>query len=773
MRKGIKMSTDFDNPKTSKVHGTFGEFTIGNDVNTIRVKYVLSKIRPGNDGMWECILASEMKPWREVFKIEELSFDELLQRDLDDSRVAHELIPYLLGESGNKGKFFPPILAVIVPRKKIGSGIESFYPKLYINGAIEEYGSLFDFEIIKWKDKSTPFATMSYNKQKSAFIIVDGQHRAMAVLALHRQINENWGDNSYASYYDHIEVSTEEVKSIELPVCIMYFPDLHEGNHIPLEHGINLSSVCREIFLVVNRSAKIVSESRRLLLDDQDLAARLMRSTLSKLKNRKKDDELSRIYSISYGDSDTEIGDKEVISGRIEYSSAITLYKIHRALFFGSDEAFRIDDYADILDGRKLRNSNRPTEILLGTSVDRYPTISRNPGNTIPHDEVGKIIDKLGELADCVIVRLFDGFRPFALHNSELRRLRMKLLDPNFQSQVEQQKVYNLIFDGSGVRNVFESHFDRLKDEKDTYTDAGETVPHHLQRQIVFCESVMKALGFHEREFHRLRSCSFFHLNPDFFDNIDKHEDHLELSKKTRILFRNLSTQAFQLGYTMAIFSVVEELIRLQPSTPSIDYEKRLKLVKFVTEVYLTSLNQYFSPNKETLHRTLTGYFNEPRSSVFDANAYGLQGLLAMSVNELNERQWPFFRYAILEIVHSTYSWKAAQSKMTQMDSGWELDWYRSAIPRLAEGISSEREKYVNAAVEASVKGQEFELLKMRTESEEIGAGKSQEEIEQSIENLYTTRKEDAKKFTDIHLKASLQIIEKEEKMVSRLIDGL
>lgn len=768
------MSSNFNNPKTSKVHGSFGEFTIGDNRNTIRVKYLLSKIRPGNDGTWECVLASEMKPWREVFKIEELSFDELLQRDLDDSRVAHELIPYLLGESGNRGKFFPPNLAVIVPRKNTGTGIESFYPYLRDNGEVEEYGTLFDFEQIKWGGEWTPLATLSYNKQQSAFIIVDGQHRAMAVLALHRQINESWGDNPFASYYDHIDVSPEKVKSIELPVCIMYFPDLHKGNPIPQDQGINLSSLCREIFLVVNRSAKIVSESRRLLLDDQDLAARLMRNTLSTLKNRSKiDDELARIHSISYGDSDTEIGDKEVISGRLEYSSAIALYKIHRALFFGSDEAFRIDDYADILDGRKLRNSNRPTEILFGTTVDKYPTISRNPGNTIPPDELREIIGKLGELADSAIVKLFDRFRPFALHNSELRRLRMKLLDPNFQSQVEQQKAYNLIFDGSGVRNVFESHFDRLKDERDTYTETGGTVPQHLQRQIVFCESVMKALGIHEREFHRLRACSFFNLNPDFFDNIDKHEDHLELSKKTRILYRILSTQAFQLGYTMSIFSFVEELIRLQPSTSSINYEKRLELVKFVTEVYLTSLNQYFSPNKETLHMTLAGYFNEPRSSVFDVNAYGLQGLLAMSVNELNERQWPFFRYAILEIVHSTHSWKSAQSKMVQMDSGWKLDWYKSAIPRLVNGILSEREKYVNAAVEASVKGREFEDLKMRTETEEKVAGKSPEEIQQIVEFLQKSRKTAARENALNHLKASLEIAEEKEDMVVRLMKGL
>ena len=39
----------------------------------------------------------------------------------------------------------------------------------------------------------------------------------------------------------------------------------------------------------MNRSAKRVSEARQLLLDDEDIAARLMRNTLSTLKTR--DDE--------------------------------------------------------------------------------------------------------------------------------------------------------------------------------------------------------------------------------------------------------------------------------------------------------------------------------------------------------------------------------------------------------------------------------------------------------------------------------------------------
>ncbi len=768
------MSRSFGVQKTSVAYGSFGEFTIDTGENTIRAKYLLSKIKPGNDGSWECELASEMKPWREVFNVEELSFDELLQRDLDDSRVAHDLIPYLLGESGNKAKFFPPILAVIVPRKDTGSGIKDFYPSQNILESIEKYGNLFDFEQIKWNDQLTPLASLSYNRQRSAFIIVDGQHRAMAVLALHRQMNENWGDNAFVSYYDHIEVAPDQVKNIELPVCIIYFPDLHEGNPIPLEQGVDLSSICRELFLVVNRSAKRVSEARTLLLDDEDIAARLMRKTLSTLKNRSKtDDELARIYSISYGDSDTEIGQSEVISGRLEYSSAIALHKVHSALSFGVDRAFWIDNFEDISDGRKIKNSNRPVEILLGTPVDDYPTLSRNSGKSLPPHEVDEIIEKLGSLADTALVSLFDRFRPFTIHNSELRRLRMLLLEPYIRSQVEQKKVYNLIFDGSGVRNVFESHFERLKKETDQRVREGQVIPAHLQRQIEFCEAVMKALGNHERKFHRDRACKFFSINTDLYNSSNNNEDQILLSQNARTLFQTLATQAFQLGYAMAIFTVIEELKREQPTTSPFLYPQRLKLVEFVTEVYLTALNEYFSPKADTVHRTLNGYIREPRASVFDANARGLRGLLAMSISELNERQWRFFRYAILEIVHSSFCWKAAQLKMKELHNEWALEWYKAAIPRLVNGIISEREHYIEAAVDASVRGREFELLKMREESEAKGARRSPEEIQQIIEDLQSTRKQDARNNASNHLKASLRKIEKKEEMVVRLMKDL
>ena len=95
-------------------------------------------------------------------------------------------------------------------------GIEQYYPAPKSNGnLVEEYGELFDFEKVTLDEDEAPMAALKYNRQRSAFIIVDGQHRAMAVLALHRQLNRNWGDSAFASYYEHIEVTSEQVKNIE------------------------------------------------------------------------------------------------------------------------------------------------------------------------------------------------------------------------------------------------------------------------------------------------------------------------------------------------------------------------------------------------------------------------------------------------------------------------------------------------------------------------------------------------------------------------------
>ena len=135
------------------VYGTYGEFTIESENKHITAQYLLTKMKPGVENSWENSLADQMVPWREIFKIDELTFDELLQRDLDDSRVANDLIPYLLGESGSNARFFPPILAVLAPKRIDKSGILPYYPALtHQSDTSMSFGNLFEFEktYLKW-----------------------------------------------------------------------------------------------------------------------------------------------------------------------------------------------------------------------------------------------------------------------------------------------------------------------------------------------------------------------------------------------------------------------------------------------------------------------------------------------------------------------------------------------------------------------------------------------------------------------------------------------
>ena len=70
------MSFSFSIQK-SPIYGTYGDFSVGAADKQIRANYVLTKIKPGDQGRWENQLATQMAPWREIFKVDELSFDEL------------------------------------------------------------------------------------------------------------------------------------------------------------------------------------------------------------------------------------------------------------------------------------------------------------------------------------------------------------------------------------------------------------------------------------------------------------------------------------------------------------------------------------------------------------------------------------------------------------------------------------------------------------------------------------------------------------------------
>lgn len=762
------MTFSFGSQKNDPIFGTYGEFTVGSGENSIRANFLLSKMKPGAEGSWENLLASQMVPWREIFKIEELTFDELLQRDLDDSRVAHELIPYLLGDEEATAKFFPPILAVLVPKNLQKTGIQEYYPKpIQVSETITSFGDLFDFEKVKFDDSITPLGAIKYNRQKASFVIADGQHRAMAVLALHRQINSSWGADRYASFYNHLSITSEEVSHIELPVCIIYFPDLHNENEVLKRKGIDLKKTCREIFIVVNKTAKKVSQSRELLLDDEDLAARMMRSTLSKLKGRGEDAaSVARIYSFAFGDADADLG-KQVVAGQLEYSSAVALYKMHAAINFCNADAFDLNQATDITDLRRLKRSQRVGEVLIGTQLHQWTSLNRLSGKYHAPEEVHLAVQLLSEFSDRVLFPLFDEFRPFSVHNSVLRELRTRLLDPDARADLVQSKCYSLLFEGSGVRYVFEQHRETLKKRSDEAKEQGSVPSDYIVNQLSDANAILSALDMYESQIKAKRACSFFNISYDKFFSSDGNElQRKELIARGKTIFDTVSTQAFQLGYLMAVHSVVEVLIE-----PGIEYEDRFNFVDFVANLYLKGLNLYFKPGL-TEHRTLTGLINESRSKVFDQNQLGLRGLLSLSVKEINERQWVFFRYAILEIVHSKHSYLALLEELNKPDSALLAENYRRQLPNLAETIVRNREKYIESAIQSALNSTDFNIELQMLSARLTGERLYEAEINSALEQKRTEKRQEIYEKCKNNIHASLGEFSEPSKIVDRLLSA-
>lgn len=749
------------------IFGTHGDFAAGVGINQIRAKYLLTKICPGNGGSWENHLASQMAPWREVFQVEELSFDELIQRDLDDSRVAHDLIPYLLGEAGQNARFFPPILAVLVPRKDQGSGIAARYPESTSDGMKEVFGDLFTFERIIIEKQVSPLGLISYNAQKTAMVIVDGQHRAMAVLALHRQLNKSWQSDPYAPFYNHIEVNSQAVAHIELPVCVIYFPDIHEGNTELKDAGIDLVSVCREIFTVVNKSAKPVGKSRELLLNDDDLAASMMRRTLSKLKHRTNSIQSSgRIFSFAFGDEDGGSGG-QAMSGRLEYSSAVAIYKMHGAVGFSMPAAFGFTQVSDVTDGRLVRNSSRPVDILMGEELtENLNTIGRRTAKNHIPAIAESIVSKIGDITDEIMLPLFDELRPFVAHNQAMRELLEALNDPAARADLIQSKCKSLLFEGSGVRSVFEAHTDRLKERKQDLTDSGDIIPPHLDQQIIYCDSVARALEKHEDSLKINRAFKLFSIDASGFKSREKDEvekDTKEVRTLARTIFDTVATQAFQIGYLMAVLTASD---RISPVGTS--YTQRAAGVKFLSKLFLSGFNSLFVTDA-TRHRTLTGYIVQSRAKVFDGSSEGFRGLLqAGNIRELNERQWEYFRWVVLEVVHSKRAFEKVNEVLTSQEWASQAAVYKTILPGLLGGIETVRAKYIASAVKASISSPEFHTKCVQAEADARAGGKSEADAKALVAEMASEKRQEVEILCMKHLKASLGTVESKGDILSR-----
>jgi hypothetical protein len=231
-----------------EISGAMGTFSVTPalpESPSIPVKYIQTHISFDLDGGHKERLFSNLLPVREIFQTKDLGFDDLMQRDIDDGRVSTELIPYLL-EPGQAVKFFPPIVAVIVPvgpqKQLLNSYPAITEEEIADNGftrKIQRSGpkgkESFEFEQLEVGGDILEFdnARLRINTNRCKIVIVDGQHRAMALLALYRNI-KGWPDNTaavkhYYTRWSHEHLGQFDLRNVSLPMAICAF-----RRHTPL-----------------------------------------------------------------------------------------------------------------------------------------------------------------------------------------------------------------------------------------------------------------------------------------------------------------------------------------------------------------------------------------------------------------------------------------------------------------------------------------------------------------------------------------------------------
>ena len=188
------------------LNGSVGSFRVGDSQQGgqgLEVKYFLTHVGLNFSTGQDEKLLKELAPFREVFDTTQLDFDQIMQRDIDDARVSAELIPYILDDrTQDLVKFFPPIVVVVLPVSGDRNKPDDYYPGVTsVPESLDKMGvkdwlvtqsgkvgsEVFRFEqpVISEEPDKHNLVNFKLNTSKARMVIVDGQHRAMALLALY------------------------------------------------------------------------------------------------------------------------------------------------------------------------------------------------------------------------------------------------------------------------------------------------------------------------------------------------------------------------------------------------------------------------------------------------------------------------------------------------------------------------------------------------------------------------------------------------------------
>ncbi len=664
MALGLRQETALD----LTLEGTVGSFRVGSvsgGSRSLEVKYLLTHVglnfaSPSNDK-----LLSALAPVREIFDFKSLDFDEIMQRDIDDARVSAELVPYLLDEhSKDMIKLFPPIVIVAIPIQENRTQPESFYPEvtkhtlapdpsrawpLFVTRSGEVGREVFQFEQPMEGDRAVmhDLVRLRLNTHRTRLVIVDGQHRAMALLAIYRNLKDQWSDERRAPFKEYYSAWTKNyieqfnLDEINLPVILCTIPEL-DANY---DGDFDMKKAARSIFLTLNKTARQVSDARNKLLDDNDLISFLMRRTLSHIKE--KDDRSPQALRIVNVELDQD-GSRQKIQTPVAITGVPHIYYMieHMMLDNGGSikgvkprsgtfyNRTRLDDLLVRLDGRNL----------LGAAT----------ANAIKRDLfTAAAAEKLGSQFDvrygAYIIGALERFAAFDRHNRAVIEIGEQL------EREHDRQLKPILLEGQGIGRVFEAHRLNLRQKlRDGYFRTDVPVIEASSRRL---DATAERISDTVARLYRERALRLLgDLNDKKPIRSEDGEIHPKIIEWCNKLYDDLfSTVAFQTALVCGFLGLVEKAeLRLKKGSgdqPPIDRDQAF-------DEYMSQLNQFFVPRSipqlKKMIRIFTGEVADdkelwevrPSSQTFRNVVYRA---------EMQPDQWPKYRYLLLEIWKPTH----------------------------------------------------------------------------------------------------------------------
>ncbi|MCS3940376.1 hypothetical protein GGP84_003028 [Salinibacter ruber] len=530
-----------------EIDGTWGHFS----TSAGRVAFLMTKARLGESATDnERRLTSKLKPVREILNVEQLDFNQLLQRDLDDHRVATELIPYVLESQDTGPAYFPPLIAVLLPfngntpvehqsepesvedKKEDGVlyGVKRYGEAFQVQRAVQTSGEYHDLKLGK----------LRWNDEKSKLVVIDGQHRAMALLAIDRTINGTWGEGGekYKYFYEHrvnriLSDKNINLDRLEFPVNICWFPDA--------SNGTDPHKAARKLFVDLNREARQPSEARLILLSDQKLKNIFSRAVLNRLRE---DDCDVPVYAVEY-DNPSDSSYRPT-----RWSVATNLHSIKYAIQYGP---FCPDRYLSDLTARfggrlpenemdermrdQLDVTNMMPEVIDDEKEDRMIRRANIGDDYFPREKLPALKENFMEGWGKSIIEIFSSVTPYKAHCDALTELKESWAAEGSIASL----AYESLFSGMGMYWTLRDSHKHWKDRKRELKRMGEQVPE--TPDVVGAWDVLKEK---KDDFERIRS-------KKYFDSEGK-----KAIEKSNAVYSVLNTHACQIGAILTLATIAD-----------------------------------------------------------------------------------------------------------------------------------------------------------------------------------------------------------------------